>query len=139
MSFVSQSLSLPIIDPAICKEAAIANINLALQYNNDFILNYDNLDFITNTLMLDNSGPILDYDMFRYVDETFINSRFFFKPSAFNFKTYSDYLYAFVELYGKKIDSELYGSLESHNLFLLSTLKKLYVLQYSDFQLDKVD
>ena len=120
-------------------EAAIANAVLGLQHNNDFILNYDNLDFMTNTLMLDNIAPILDYDMWRYVDQAFLNSRYFFYGTLFNFETYNDYLRILVEEYGKKLDIELYGSWESHHLFLFSTLKKLYILQYTDFQLDQVD
>jgi hypothetical protein len=45
-------------------ESVVANIAQALQYSNsDLIFDYNNLDFISNTLMLDNSGPILDYDM----------------------------------------------------------------------------
>jgi len=155
MTFVSDSVvpvaaATPILDSIpnyypilennnVSEKAAIAAICSHLDFNNGLILNYDNLDFITNTLMLDNSGPTLDYDMSRYVDETFINSRFFFKNSYFQFSTYNDFLSAFVELYGKKIDNELYGYWESHNLFLFSCLKKIYVLQYTDFQLDKID
>jgi hypothetical protein len=45
-------------------EAVVANIASSLQFsNNDLFFDYNNLDFISNTLMLDNSGPILDYDM----------------------------------------------------------------------------
>jgi hypothetical protein len=44
-------------------EAMIQSVAASLQFNNDFVLNYDHLDFITNTLMLDNKGPTLDYDM----------------------------------------------------------------------------
>jgi hypothetical protein len=57
----------------------------------------------------------------------------------FDFNTYSDYLRTCVEEYGKTIDAELYGSWESHHLFLFSTLKKMFVLQYTDFQLDQID
>jgi hypothetical protein len=89
--------------------------------------------------MLDNSGPILDYDMWRYVDQTFINNRYFFHGTMFHFETFSDYLRILVEEYGRNLDRELYGSWESHHLFLFSTLKKLFVLQYSDLQLDQVD
>lgn len=121
-------------------ESVVANIAQALQYSNsDLIFDYNNLDFISNTLMLDNSGPILDYDMWRYVDQTFIDKRYFFYDTIFHFDVYSDYLRTLVEEYGKKVDSELYGSWESHHLFLFSTLKKLFVLQYSNFQLDQID
>jgi len=98
--------------PAVADQAAIVGLLLQqqLQFHNDnFILNYDNLDFITNTLMLDNSGPYLDYDMFRYVDEAFISSSFFYR-STLSLDSYSDYLRIFVEEYGKLIDRELYGA-----------------------------
>jgi hypothetical protein len=122
-------------------EAAIANIVLALEhsYNEDFLLNYDNLDIMTNILMLDKSGTSLNYDMYRYVDETFINSRFFYYNDKYDFETYNDYLCALVEEYGKSTNSDFYGSVESHHLFFFSTLKKLFILSYSEFDLDQID
>lgn len=124
--------------PAIGIDEAAA-VNAALMLNNDFVLNYDNMDYIANILMLDNINPVLDYDMWRYVDENFIKSRYFFHETMFHFDVYGDYLRTLVDEYGKKLDETLYGTWESHHLFLFSTLKKMYVLQFSNFQLDQID
>lgn len=124
--------------PAIGIDEAAA-VNAALMLNNDFVLNYDNMEYISNILMLDNINPILDYDMSRYVDENFITARYFFHETKYNFNVYNDYLRTLVDEYGKNLDADLYGTWESHHLFLFSTLKKMYILQYTDFQLDQID
>jgi hypothetical protein len=95
--------------PAIGIDEAAA-VNAALMLNNDFVLNYDNMDYITNVLMLDNINPILDYDMSRYVDENFIKARYFFHETMFHFDVYGDYLRTLVDEYGKTLDAELYGT-----------------------------
>ena len=91
---------------------------------------FDNYDFVINNT----PNLYADFNMGRYVTEEFINLRPYFE-SHYN-TVYSEYLTEYILRVGSnlRLDEE-----SAYMQVLFSTIKKIYVLHYTDSQLDNFD
>jgi len=104
--------------------------------NIDWILDYAFAENVSMFQKLDSIPPVLIYDMGRYIDDAFISSNPYFS-SRYVDQEYKNYLRAYVLQYGSNLN--LKNEYEAHISVLLSTLQKMYVFNYSNFQLDSID
>ena len=91
---------------------------------------FNNYDFVINNT----PNLYADFNMGRYVTEEFINLRPYFE-SHYN-TVYSEYLTEYILRVGSnlRLDEE-----SAYMQVLFSTIKKIYVLHYTDSQLDNFD
>jgi len=104
-----------------------------IQVNPNIFLDYDFVEFLSRNLLLDSISPILNYDMDRYLDEIFIESHSFFTSNS---NYYNDYLHNYIIKLGHTINL---SEKEAYDHILYSSLKKIFIWDYSDNQLDSLD
>ena len=115
------------------------NINNNIINVNNLILDYDFVENIAQYQLLDNIAPILNYDMERYINEKAIQSHKFYKlPPEYSSIPYKWYLESIATNTGNRL-FKIKNAYESHILVLYSTLKKILVLNYNQFELDSLD
>jgi len=124
------SFSTPPTEIIIINEPEII-AHIPFDYN--FNLDYEIVSYISDVIKLDNICPILIYDMDRYMDLSFFNSRPFYQS---NFNTFNDFLYNIVTEHGKNMGI---NEQESHLLFFFSTVKKMFILNIPNSELNILD
>ena len=98
----------------------------------NFFFDYDLAEQISTCQLVDSISPRLDYSMERYVTAEFISLHPYF-VSHYD-SVYGDYLKEYILRIGARLTEE-----EAYIQVLLSTLKKIHVLNYTPDQLDTLD